>query len=243
MQILIPMSGLGSRFSAAGYLRPKPFVEFLGKTMIENVIENLGYNNDYILVVRREHYIEYADVFARISQRVSGFDAVILDSVTRGAAESCLLAKTKLDPDSPLMIANCDQIFNYNLIEFKSWFLNSNLDGVLMIFDSQSDKNSYVELDSNGLVTRVVEKEVISRYATTGIHVWKAARDFLSAAEEMINNDIKTNGEFYIAPTYNINIAKGQKIGTFYIKHHFPIGTPEDLHKYLDHLCCSKHKS
>ena len=235
------MSGLGSRFLAAGYSRPKPFIEFSGKTMIENVIENLGYNNDYILVVRREHYIEYADVFTRISQRVSGFDAVILDSVTRGAAESCLTAKNKLDPDSPLMIANCDQILEWNQDDFKSWFFSKDLDGVIMTFDSQSPKNSYAEIDDNGLVCRTVEKQVISTHATNGIYFWKRAQDFISAAEEMIAQDFKTNNEFYVAPAYNFNIALGQKIGVYKIKKHWPVGTPEDLTLYLDNLS-SKNK-
>ena len=37
MQILIPMSGAGSRFSAAGFIDPKPFIKFFGKTMIRKL--------------------------------------------------------------------------------------------------------------------------------------------------------------------------------------------------------------
>ena len=93
MQILIPMAGAGSRFTNAGFEHPKPFIEFLGKTMIEHVIDNLGPQNDFIIIMQKEHYIKYSHVIARITKKVSGFDAVLIDKVTRGAAESCLLAK------------------------------------------------------------------------------------------------------------------------------------------------------
>lgn len=242
MQILIPMAGAGSRFQNAGFEHPKPFIEFLGKTMIEHVIDNLGIHNDFIVIMQKEHYIKYKDVFDRIAARVTGFDAVLIENMTRGAAETCLLAKDKLDPDGSLMIANCDQIFKNNSNDWKFWFLNSDLDGAVMVFNSQSNKNSYVELDEQGLVKRAVEKQVISKYATTGIYIWRYAKDFLSAAEEMINLNDTVNGEYYVAPAYNYNIKHGRKIGIFYIKAHFPIGTPEDLHKYMDYMCCKQNE-
>ena len=34
INIVIPMAGLGSRFSKAGYEKPKPFIDVNGKPMI-----------------------------------------------------------------------------------------------------------------------------------------------------------------------------------------------------------------
>lgn len=240
MQILIPMAGAGSRFQNAGFEHPKPFIEFLGKTMIEHVIDNLGENNDFIIIMQKEHYIKYSHVIARITEQVSGFDAVLIDKVTRGAAESCLLAKDKLDHQAPLMIANCDQLMDWNAYDFRTWFLASGLDGAICTFDSQSTKNSYAELDENGLISRTAEKQVISPYATTGIYVWNQAGNFLKAAEEMIISGAKTNNEFYVCPVYNINIEQGDKIGIYRIKKHWPIGTPQDLVDYLSNLVMTK---
>ena len=39
MQIIIPMSGLGSRFQAAGYTEPKPLIKVDGKPIIEHVVK------------------------------------------------------------------------------------------------------------------------------------------------------------------------------------------------------------
>lgn len=240
MQILIPMSGAGSRFSAAGYDTPKPFIKFHGKTMIENVLENLGSTNDFTLVVQRQHYESFKHVFDQMTYKVKSLQVCFVDKLTRGAAESCLIAKSGINHDLPLMIANCDQMMTWNETEFKSWFFDSGLDGAIMTFDSQSNKNSYAEVNENGLVTRTVEKQVISKHATNGIYVWKKAGDFFTAAQEMIDKNVTCNNEFYVCPVYNFNIAKNQKIGIYHIDGHWPIGTPQDLTLYLDHVSNSK---
>lgn len=234
MQILIPMGGAGSRFAAAGYDKPKPFIEFNHKTMIENVVENLGINNDYILIVQHEHYQQYKFVFDRIASKVKTLKIAELNGLTRGAAESCLKGKSLVDPVQPLMIANCDQIMDWDPASFKKWFLESNLDGAIITFDSQSPKNSYAEINEDGYVIRTAEKQVISKYATNGIYLWKKADDFFTAAEEMIARDMRFNNEFYVCPVYNVNIERKQKIKIWPIVGHWPIGTPQDLTTYLD---------
>jgi NDP-sugar pyrophosphorylase family protein len=236
MQILIPMAGAGSRFAAAGYDRPKPFIEFHGKTMIENVVDNLGKNNHYILVTQQSHYDSYRCVFDRIAKQCLGLQVSLLSQTSRGAAESCLSAGQLIDHELPVMIANCDQMMEWNPTDFKAWFLDSGLDGAIMTFDSQSPKNSYAAVNDLGLVTHTAEKQVISKHATNGIYVWKKAGDFIKAAQTMIDENRMQNGEFYVCPVYNENIAWGQKIGIYHIDGHWPIGTPQDLTAYLDHM-------
>ena len=51
VRIIIPMAGAGSRFANAGYAKPKPFIDVLGKPMIFHVLENLHVSNsEYILL-------------------------------------------------------------------------------------------------------------------------------------------------------------------------------------------------
>lgn len=237
MQIVIPMSGAGSRFTSAGYDKPKPFIEFHGKTMIENVIENLGVDNNFTLIVQQSHLDNFSHIFYNIKQRVSSLNTVSVKTITRGAAESCLLSKNFLNLDEPLLIANCDQIMKWDLARINSHMLDNSLDGVILTFDSQSPKNSYAAVDSNNLVTRTAEKQVISRHATNGIYIWKKAKDFFDAAEQMIAENNTVNNEFYVCPVYNYNIKNKKHIGIYYIDEHWPIGTPQDLTIFLD-----KHK-
>lgn len=234
MQILIPMAGAGSRFVEAGFKNPKPLIDVLGYPMIRSVINNLGVYHDYTFIVQQsvlDHYRTQLEIATSICKS-SKF--LTVEKLTQGAAETCLLAKKYLNPDKSLMIANCDQIMEWDNKEFYKWFEITPCDGTILTFTSSSNKNSYVKVDSNGWVTEAREKIVISNLATTGVYIWRKSIDFVTAAEDMISKNIRYNNEFYVCPVYNQNIQAGKLINTFHVEKHWPIGTPEDLNLFLE---------
>ena len=52
----------------------------------------------------------------------------------------------------------------------------------------------------------------------------------------MIKKNIRTNNEFYIAPTYNEMIQVNKKILNYPIAEMRGLGTPEDLSKFLESI-------
>jgi len=138
--------------------------------------------------------------------------------------------------EDELIITNCDQIIkDWNLSNFSKF--SKNYDAVLGCFLSNSPKNSYVRIGIDNLVTEVKEKQVISNIATNGLHYWKKAKYFFDSVKEMVDKKDSTNGEYFVAPTYNYLIHKGQKVGIFMFNQHFPVGTPDDLKFYLSKCC------
>lgn len=237
INVLIPMAGLGKRFSDAGYNVPKPFIQVGGKPMIEAVISNLYQEGmHFIFCVAKEHVESYAitNLFEDIAEDFGfTYDVVEVESLTQGAASTCLLAKNLINSNDPLIITNCDQIIeDWDFETFEMFCDINSPDGVVGVFDSQSPKNSYIKIDSRGWGVELREKQVISNLASNGLHWWKRGKDFVASAEEMILMEDRTNNEFYVAPTYNYMIKKGAKIIVFKFEKHFPIGTPEDLEFY-----------
>lgn len=223
MQIVIPAAGRGSRFNGSEFIKPKPLIEWNNKNMIQHVIDNFKGDNKIIIIKRDIHELKCEDDIKIIN----------IDYTTDGPACTANLSKDLLNMDEELIITNCDQIIkDWN----QEYFLNyaRNYDGVFGCFISNIKHNSYVKIDENNLVIDVKEKEVISNIATNGLHYWKKAKYFFESLDEMIQNDDKTNGEFYVAPTYNYLIKKEYKIGIYIFNQHFPIGTPEDLNKFLE---------
>ena len=49
----------------------------------------------------------------------------------------------------------------------------------------------------------------------------------------MIENDIRTNNEFYVCLVFNQAILDNKKIKTFHIEKMWGLGTPEDLNNFL----------
>lgn len=235
MKILIPMAGEGSRFVKEGYQFPKPLIDVDGKPMIQRVVENLSFDAEYIFLVRKEHIEKYHGLLDSIGQLTSNVKIVTVDGLTEGAACTSLLAKEIIDCDDDLLIANSDQIIEYEKQNFQSLKNFTNVDSIVYVFNAVHPKWSFVKVNSDGLVTEVAEKRPISNIATCGIYWYRRGSDYVKYAKKMIEKNIRVNNEFYIAPVYNELISDGKTLLPFYVHEMYGIGTPEDLRTYLLH--------
>lgn len=234
VNVVIPLAGLGSRFSEARYRNLKPFIHVCDDTMIRQVLKNLNHSTFRFLLIINTEQISEEEFSNHIKDLNVDYRILTTDKKTEGPACTALLAKTEINNDEPLIIVNCDQIIkDFNPEIFCHFATVTQADGILGCFVSSSKKNSYVKLDANGEVTEVKEKIVISNIATNGLHFWKKGSYFIDSAEEMITKNDRHSGEFYIAPTYNYLLNAGKKIIPYFFNLHFPIGTPEDLQTYL----------
>lgn len=231
--ILIPMAGAGSRFSAAGYELPKPLIDVDGAPMIKRVVENIGIQGQYIFVVQKDHCEKYG-VVEKLQEISPGCKTVIIDGLTEGAACTTLLAKEYIDEETPLLIANSDQWVDWSPEHFVQYVEKIDADGAMLTFSANSDKHSYVKVDRDGYVTEVAEKKVISNHATVGIYYWKSGSEYVSCAEEMISRQIRYNGEFYVCPVYEILLERKGEAIIYPVPRMLGMGTPGELENYLD---------
>jgi HAD superfamily hydrolase (TIGR01509 family) len=233
MNVLIPMAGAGSRFTQAGYTFPKPLIEVHGKPMIQVVVENLNLDAHYIFLVQKEHYEKY-NLKQVLNLIAPGCDIVQVDGITEGAACTTLLAESLIDSDKPLVIANSDQVMDWDANEAMYAFTASNVDAGIMTFKATHPKWSYAKLDDNGFIVEVAEKNPISDNATVGVYYWKHGSDYVKYAKQMIDKNIRTNNEFYVCPVFNEAIEDNKKVRPKFIEKMWGIGTPEDLNYYLE---------
>lgn len=239
LNIVIPCAGAGSRFIAAGYTAPKPFIKFLDKFMIEHVIDNIAIPEaKYIFIMQQDHLKTYGPEFIDVLKSksyIKDFETIQIDGLTEGAACTLLKVKALINNTNELLIANSDQMLGsndiYNSIKF---FRKYTLDGGILCFYNRAPKWSYIAMNDRGFITEVAEKQVISNYATCGIYYFNNGKDFVWAAETMIEKNNRFNNEFYIAPVFNYLIPNPQSVyKPFLINEMYGIGTPEDLESYL----------
>ena len=233
LNILIPMAGAGSRFEKAGYTFPKPLIEVRKKPMIQVVVENLNIKANYIYVVQKSHREQY-NLDALLSLITPGCKIVETEGMTEGAACTALLAKEHINSDAPLFFANSDQFVEWDSNEFMYKMNETNADGGIVSFTATHPKWSFAKIDEQGLVTEVAEKNPISDIATVGYYYWKHGSDFVKYAEQMIDKNVRVNGEFYVCPVFNEAIKDGKAIRTFNVNGMWGLGTPEDLDYYLE---------
>lgn len=243
LNVVIPMAGKGSRFITAGYSFPKPLIDVNNKPMIQVVVDNIGLEAKYIFLVLKEHYDQYAlKYLLPLITKPNPCEIVIVDKVTEGAACTVLLAKELINNNDELILANSDQWVNWEPEHFLKYVREKNVDGSILTFNSTHIKWSYAKINDEGFVTEVAEKKPISNIATTGIYYFKHGKYFVQSAEQMINKNIRTNGEFYVCPVFNELVGTndivngGGKVVPYPVAEMKGLGTPEDLKQYLENL-------
>lgn len=232
LNVLIPMAGAGSRFFEAGYVFPKPLIDVNGKPMIEAVVDSLSIKAKYTYIVQKEHFEKYNLEYV-LNLITPKCNIVQVDGVTEGAAITCLMAKEFINNEKPLVMANSDQIVDWDSRQFMYDLYSKNADGGIATFKSTHPKWSYAKIDNEGLVVEVAEKKPISDNATVGIYYWKHGSDFIKYAEQMVEKNIRVNNEFYTCPVFNEAIADNKRIYVIPVKKMWGVGTPEDLSNYL----------
>jgi NDP-sugar pyrophosphorylase family protein len=238
INIIIPAAGLGSRFSSVGWKKPKPFIRINEESMILKVIENITPNVEFNLtLILREEHIEKE--FISISDfKSKGYKIVGLNYLTEGTLSTVLHARKYIQNNNPVLIANSDQIVDFDINKFIQDCFDRDLDGSILVFrdKDRNPKWSFAKVDSRGLVEQVAEKEPISDLATVGIYLFNSGNDFINAAIDMISSNQRVNNEFYTCPVYNTLINEGARIGVYEISEDdmYGLGTPEDLEHYLN---------
>ena len=225
MNIVIPMAGAGSRFAAAGYKQPKPFIPMNGKTMIEHVIDNVGLPGAKFFLLARTEHLAHVSATGLVDRSDVAF--IPIEKMTEGAACTVLRAEGFIDNDEPLILANSDQYIEYDRNEWLSFV--ACVDGAIMTFPATESKWSY-SLEEEGRVIRVAEKQVISEKATVGLYYFAKGRYFVEAAKKMIAKNIRVNNEFYVCPAFNEIVAE-KFVRNFDVDRMLGLGTPEDFEK------------
>ena len=233
LNVLIPMAGAGSRFEKAGYTFPKPLIDVRNKPMIQVVVENLNIKANYIYIVQKSHREKY-NLDTLLNLITPNCKIIEVEGLTEGAACTALLAKEHINNDKPLFFANSDQFVEWDSNEFMYKMNETNADGGIVSFKATHPKWSFAKVGEQGLVTEVAEKNPISDVATVGYYYWKQGSDFVKYAEQMIERDIRVNGEFYVCPVFNQAIEDKKEIRTFNIEKMWGLGTPEDLRYFLE---------
>lgn len=235
MKVLIPMAGLGSRFSKIGVKDPKPLIEVQGKTLIEHSINSFNVDAEFIFITRKFEDPTHNRILSELLQRLRpNSREICIDHLTNGASQTCLVAKEIIDDDDQLVIYNCDQIIRWDAQEFVDFCNDKDCDGAVVLHTSSDPKNSFADIDE-GRIKSIVEKKAISNSALIGLHYWKHGRDFVHSAEKLIER-FHTSGqpECYISETYNYLIEMGRTILPYFVSNnaYIPLGTPEDVAKY-----------
>lgn len=224
MKILLTMAGLGSRFKDAGYTEEKYAIQFRGHSLLDWSLASLiGFRDSELVLITRDS--PGIDEYVRSSAERLGFGKVkviVLDRVTRGQAETAILAEPAFEKDEDILIFNTDTFVD------PTYLKPSDIrgEGWIPTFNAPGDKWSFVDADLDGKAIRTTEKVRISDDCSVGLYYFSSFFAF-----QQIVTEASYEKELYVAPLYNQWIERGHET---YL-HRLPenavtvLGTPDDL--------------
>jgi len=226
MKVVIPVAGAGTRLRPHTYTQPKPLMPVAGKPIICFIIDRLAEAGikDFVFV------IGYLGEKIRdfINQAYPDLNTEFVYQEHReGSAHAILTAREALKGEKEVLIAFGDTIFEADLrkmIDCKNSCI-----GTKKVSDPR--EFGVAECDERGLVTRLVEKPRIpkSNSAIVGLYKINDAPGLLKAIDELIEQNIRTVGEYQLTDALQRMVEKGAKIETLAVKNWFDCGRKEVL--------------
>lgn len=244
---VLPLAGEGSRFTKMGYTDPKPLIDVNGLPMVVQAISCLPQSSNNLFICREKHLKEYELEKALKSSYPDGM-IFSIDHLTEGQACTTEygIKKGKLDLDKPILITACDNGAYYDMERYQKLVDDPTVDIVVWSFKNNPtsrnnpDMYAWLQTDDNNNVSHVSCKKFIEgvhdlekSHCIIGTMFFRKARYFMEGLAKNYEENIRSNGEFYVDDVLNQNIKSGLKVKSFVVDNYICWGTPDDYETYL----------
>lgn len=248
MQIVIPMTGYGSRFVAAGYKKLKPFIEIDGKSIIQWIIDGVFPEEKEFLFVCRKEHLNALPYMKRILEDIApdGRIYVVDDWIKKGPVYDVLCAKEAIKDDEPVIINYCDFYMIWDWKKAKAQMLGRGCDGCIPCYTGfhphlMVSKNVYAscQTDEDGNLIEIREKHSFESDKTKakhspGTYYFKTGAYLKKYCGQLIDSGAVINGEYYASMPYNFMVKDGLKVWVpANVEYFCQWGTPEDMRESL----------
>jgi NDP-sugar pyrophosphorylase family protein len=231
------MAGRGSRLIGHQGDIPKPFLMVGGRPMLAwamKSLENVAYSQ-IVIIMLREHAEKYGveNHLEQLSDERQKL--ILLDHVTEGQLCTVLAARDLINTDEDVLVSSSDTYVVSNLAQ-DIISRHKECHGIISVANQPGDRWSFVRTDDTGRVIEVAEKHRISNHASTGMYYFSNGRELVNTAEEMIEKQEKTRGEYYVIPVYQKYIERRWQVATSVAQEMWDMGTPDALTMFEKHL-------
>ncbi len=243
--IIIPMAGLGKRFSDEGYNLTKPLIPVSGKPMVFQAMHSLPRSSKQVFVMR-EDMPGYNATKKLIEEEYNECIISSVPNVTDGQASSALIGLEDLERyvsniDTPVTFGACDFASIYDKKELQDIISSGEVDIIVWAIrgypNASRNPNAFGWINSeNNFVKNVSVKQPLSSTSSDpiilGTFTFLRPNDFRDSLKKLKENKGMINNEFFIDSCINEAINMGLKCQIFEVDTYFCWGTPNDLKTY-----------
>lgn len=204
------MAGMGKRLRPHTLLTPKPLFPIAGKPIVQRLVEDIvglyGGKIDEIAFVTGRFGGETEQQLRDVAASLGAKGIIAYQDEALGTAHAVYCAKEAMD--GPVIIAFADTIFRADFA------IDNASDGVIWV-RKVDDPRRYgvVTLGEEGFINGMVEKpeEFVSDLAIIGVYYVKDGPGLRAAIRHLIDNDIKSKGEYQLTDALDALRKKGAR--------------------------------
>jgi NDP-sugar pyrophosphorylase family protein len=243
MKIVIPMSGLGERFKAAGYSLPKALIEIEGKSMIQHVIDMFPGDNRFIFICNENHLSNPAyDMRNKLRAASPAAEIVAIPEHKLGPVHAITHIFDQLDDREEVVVNYCDFTCYWDFNEFVTFARESDSEAVLPCYRGfhphMLGKTNYAFMREQGLwATDIQEKrpftdDRMQEFASSGTFYFASGDLLKRYFKRCIEQKLLVNDEFYVSMAVKAMIDDKHRVSIYELEHFMQWGTPEDVREY-----------
>lgn len=145
-------------------------------------------------------------------------NSIYLSNISCGAAASVTAGLAnylnfhQINEEILIDLADISFKFSKEILDFSNLMVKN--EALTFVFESDNKKYSFLSLNDKKEIINVLEKNICSNLATTGVYIFKNVNLFYYAFSEVLKNPKKYsfNNLFYIAPMLGALASKGFKV-------------------------------
>ena len=247
MQVIIPMTGYGSRFVAAGYKDLKPFIKVQDKPIIEWIVKGMYPGETNIIFVCRQEHLDSIDGMEDYLMKLCPTARIhaIKDWVKLGPVYDVLQASELIDDDEPAIINYCDFFMVWDYEKFKKDVADRGCEGCVPCYTGfhphlLPEINLYAscKTDEDDNLIEIREKYSFEEDKTKAKHspgnyYFKTGALLKKYCQKLVDSGETLKGEYYASLPYNNMVKDGLKVWVpTEIPYFCQWGTPEDMAEF-----------
>lgn len=247
MQIVIPMTGYGSRFVAAGYKDLKPLIRVNHKPILKWIIDGMYPEEKNILFVCRKSHLQDIEGLEETLKAIAPTAKIyaIDNWVKKGPVYDILRAAEMIDDTNAVFVNYCDFYMSWNWGNFKKTLEKRDPDGCIPCYTGfhphlMVTKNVYasclVDQDDNLIEIREkysFDKDKTKARHSPGNYYFKTGAYLKKYCQKLVDSQQEINGEYYASMPFNFMVRDGLKVWVpTDIEYFCQWGTPEDMAEY-----------
>lgn len=233
MNVIIPLCGLGERFSVQQYNLPKPLIAFQGRPILHHLLESCRFiSQDVVTLIYPVSFdtsFQFSNQLRHFFPDIS-FEFVPVLLPTQGCLDTVMRGVT--DRGLPLLILDGDTYYGTDIMQpFRR--VTANAAVAYFEDDTLSTAFSFVTLDEQKTnVLRILEKQRISNFACSGAYMFQSAQEFCNLSQEVLADSArKVRNEYYLSTVLQLYLERSKPIQGILvpINQIRVLGTPEQL--------------